>query len=278
MKAKICGAVAAILVFGGCGRLDAFLYTPKRTDAYEFKAEGESASDTVTADRIEPLTVESEEGVTLGAVFVRGSVQPPVGTILFFHGKGDHLDGNFWRIKSMANWGYDVYAVDYRGFGVSTQVAPTEAGIEADTAAFLALVQQRTGLTGEFVYYGHSLGASVATQRAVTNPPQVLILEASFASIQEFVRDSTAVDLPSPFVMRDTWKTADRISLVHAPVLFLHGTKDDFVRAEFSELLFERANEPKRLELVEGAEHNVADYLGDQWQPLVDGFIQEHLP
>jgi hypothetical protein len=90
------------------------------------------------------------------------------------------------------------------------------------------------------------------------------VLESTFGSIEEFKRDSTQMDFPVGWVAMDSWATSTRIREVHAPVLLLHGTSDDFVRPEFSKLVYDNANEPKRLILVEGATHGrVPEVLGD---------------
>ncbi|MDP3063265.1 MAG: alpha/beta fold hydrolase [Chloroflexota bacterium] len=51
----------------------------------------------------------------------------------------------------------------------------------------------------------------------------------------------------------------DYIARVHVPVLFLHGTADDIVPPRNSVALYQRANEPKALELLPGANHFFLD-------------------
>ena len=92
---------------------------------------------------------------------------------MFLHGKGPHLaaESQFEHAKRLVNLGYDVLAIDYRGFGTSTDVAPTEAGIEEDTRAVMAWVASRAGGADRVFLYGHSLGAAAAIQRAAIDPP-----------------------------------------------------------------------------------------------------------
>jgi fermentation-respiration switch protein FrsA (DUF1100 family) len=47
-------------------------------------------------------------------------------------------------------------------------------------------------------------------------------------------------------------------------VLIVHGTADQFVAPQFSEALFEAAQEPKRLLMVPGGNHNNSMSLGRQ--------------
>jgi alpha-beta hydrolase superfamily lysophospholipase len=275
---RIAWLILLTSALSGCAKLDGFLYTPERTNAYEFKADGEVPAESVDPARIEAFSVPVDADIVLGAVKVAGNTTPPRGVLLYFHGKGDHLDGPFSKIKRLANMGFDVYAVDYRGWGISTNVKPTEAGINEDTLAFYNAVIAREGSADRIVFYGNSFGAAAALQRSVTHAPKVLFLEAPFASIQDFIRDSSQLDLPQGFITHDSWNNVERISQVHSPVFIMHGLKDDFVRPEFAEKLYAHANEPKQLLLVPEAMHDVAGQLDGDFAPTVLGFTDAHLP
>ncbi|MGQ0507778.1 MAG: alpha/beta hydrolase [Myxococcaceae bacterium] len=266
----------AVLLLTSCYSLDPFLYQPNTIDQYTFVGASTDPLEDVAADRIEALSIQVSPRVTLGAVYVKAKVQPPRGHALYFHGKGDHLGASqFPRIKRLANAGYDVLGFDYRGFGASTALAPDEAGVDEDTRAVHAYLVGRVG-TGDILFYGHSFGAAAALQRAVGDPPRWLILEAAFASIQGFVRDSSGTDLPWTFFAHDSWDNVARIGTIQVPVLLLHGQDDDFVRPEFSEKLFAHANEPKQLQLVPGAKHDVAQSLGAAYGPAVNAFTSQY--
>jgi alpha-beta hydrolase superfamily lysophospholipase len=269
----------AMALLSGCGlSLDSFLYTPKTTDAYVFDPVGETPEETVTADRIEPLTITAE-GIELGAVLVRANEPSPRAHLLFFHGKTDHIGLNFDRIKRLSNLGYEVLAFDYRGFGTSTRVTPTEETVLRDSELAREYFVGRIGNADRLIYYGHSFGTAFSTQRAEVNPPKVLILESGFASLQAFIDDATGLGLPTPFLAEATWDTEGRLATLNMPVLLLHGTADDYVRSEFSERLYAVANEPKRLELVEGAEHgDVPETMGEAYRTVLHEFVGTHLP
>src|SRR6185295_3777420 len=227
----------------------------------------------------EPVAIQVNGEVQIWTVYVRATAQPPRGYGIFFHGNGPHManDGQFGHVKRLANLGYDVLAVDYRGYGMSTDVEPTEVGIEEDTRAALASMTARVG-TDRLFYYGHSLGAAIALQRASIDPPRALVMESAFASIQEFEGDATLMDFPDDYVAWDSWASSTRIQSV-GRVLFLHGLTDDYVRPEFSERLYQRAQDPKQLVLVEGADHGtVAAKLGDQYAVTIHGWIDQFIP
>jgi hypothetical protein len=275
MSVRSLPLIAAVaLALGGCFQLDPFLYTPQRLARYEFRAEGNSPLTTVDPSRIEQPLLTTEDGLTLGAVYVRSATQPPRGYGLFFHGKGAALPGQLGHIKRLSNMGYDILAFDYRGFGISDDVTPTEAGLDKDGRAALAYLVGRAGGTERIFYYGHSLGGAVATQRAEQDPPRALVLESTFGSIEEFKRDSTGMDFPAGWVAEDRWDTSTRIRSIHVPLLLLHGTADDFVRPEFSKLVYDNAHEPKKLVLVEGGTHGrLPEQMGDAYVPTVSDWV-----
>ena len=277
---RIAAAVVALAALPACFKLDPFLYTPQRATAYEFNPVGKDAESTIDPAQIgAPFFIDVDAEVRLGAVYLTAAAQPPRAYAMFLHGKGPHLaaESQFEHAKRLVNLGYDVLCIDYRGFGMSTDVTPTEAGIEQDSRAALAWMTDRLGSADRIFLYGHSLGAAIAIQRSAIDPPRALILEAAFASIEDFERDSTLMDLPGEYVAADGWDSSARIRSI-GRVLVLHGLDDRFVRPEFSQRLHALALEPKELVLVEGAQHgDVAPVLGGRYGEIVRGWVDRFI-
>lgn len=270
-----------LLALTGCFSLDPFLYTPGKTDRYKLDPAGATPEETVSADRLEAVTIPVNEQATIAAAYVKGSEQPPRAYVIFFHGKGGTLDSANGRAKRWANMGFDVLFFDYRGWGLSTSVTPTEATILEDTRAVRSWMLGRIGAVNadHLVYYGHSLGSATSTQLAEVEPPALLILESAFASIHDFETDSSGMDFPVGFIASATWPTVDRVKNIHVPLLLVHGLADEFVRPEFSQKIHANANEPKQLELIEGAAHgNIPDTMAPgEYAKLIQTFIGAHL-
>jgi fermentation-respiration switch protein FrsA (DUF1100 family) len=271
------GALLVAVGVGACYELDPFLYSRTRVDHYTLPAEGETPEETVSPERIEPVELVVDGQVRLGAAYVRAVQQPPRAYVLYFHGICCNLDAHLSRPKGLANLGYDVLVFDYRGWGTSTDVEPTEPGLLEDSRAALAWLTARSGVPADrLVYYGRSFGTAVATQLAADAPPGALILESPFSSVQGLVRDSSNMDLPAGFLSEGSWDTEGRVrALQGVPLLLLHGTADDFVRPEFSERLYSVAHEPKQLVWVEGADHdNVPQRLGVEYARTLGNFLE----
>lgn len=103
-------------------------------------------------------------------------------------GSGHRID--VYRL--LRQLGYHVISLDYRGYGDSDHVSPTEEGVVLDA---IAVFQYIRNLTANPIFvWGHSLGTGVATNMLsqlkhdpLTNPKGV-ILEAPFTNIRDEIR------------------------------------------------------------------------------------------
>src|ERR1043165_10259631 len=65
----------------------------------------------------------------------------------------------------MRDLGFSVLAIDYRGFGASTDELPSEIGVIEDAAAAWRWLGERHPGMPRYVF-GHSLGGAIAVQLA----------------------------------------------------------------------------------------------------------------
>ena len=92
-------------------------------------AEGSTPEETVAPEQIEPVELVVDGQVRLGAAYVKATQQPPRAYVLYFHGICCNLNQHIARPKGLANLGYDVLVFDYRGWGTSSDLEPTEPGL-----------------------------------------------------------------------------------------------------------------------------------------------------
>ena len=117
-----------------------------------------------------------------------------------------------------------------------------------------ATFSRATRSTGR-VYFGESLGSAIAVRLAVEHPPHAVILRSPFTSFIELGRFHYPM-LPVRWILRDRYPSIDRIAQIGCPLLVIAGVNDTIVPASQSRRLFEAARDPKRLVIVEGADHN----------------------
>jgi alpha/beta superfamily hydrolase len=97
---------------------------------------------------------------------------------------------------------------------------------------------------------GHSFGGAVAINAGTLSPVAAAVIAISS-------------QLAGAHVVGD---------LAPKPLLLIHGTADDILPPRSSELIYERAGEPRRLMLFEGADHRLTG-KGEELFALVDEWL-----
>ena len=121
-------------------------------------------------------------------------------------------------------------------------------------------------------YAGHSMGGAVGVLRASEDARiRSLISLAGMVDTKGFAQrefgdvtpgagnmwDDPACPLSQAYLddLTAIGTVADRAARISAPWLLVHGTEDDVVPLGDSRAIFERANEPKKLAVLQGADH-----------------------
>jgi hypothetical protein len=201
----------------------------------------------------EEVWLTASDGVRLNAFFVAAPDSRRV--MLLLHGNAENIGYGLPRLKEFSALGLNLFALDYRGYGKS-EGSPDEAGVYRDADAAYRYLVEEGGFRGEdVILYGNSLGGAVAVDLAARQPCGALILESTFTNAPEMARRMFFLPL-FQYIPRSRFDSLRKISSVRAPVLIIHGTRDEVVPFAMGERLFEAAPEPKRFLRVEGAGHN----------------------
>jgi hypothetical protein len=179
--------------------------------------------------------------------------------ILYFHGNGDFLAGFFGRFHDLIADGTGVVALSYRGYAGSSG-HPSEQGLLQDAASAFAFTRERYG-ADRIVVWGFSLGTGPAVVVAADQPVEKLVLEAPYTSIPD-VAASRFWFMPVRRLMRDQFRSDERIARVEAPLLVMHGGRDSTVPIRFGERLFALAHEPKQFVRFPEGGHDNLDGFG----------------
>jgi fermentation-respiration switch protein FrsA (DUF1100 family) len=125
------------------------------------------------------------------------------------------------------------------------------------------------------VLFGRSLGASVAGTVAAQRPIAGLILESCFPSIAAIAKEQS-MGFPAHWLLQSRFPLIDRLSKVHAPILVVHGDRDDIVPLHLGRKVFDAAPNPKSFYLVAGADHNNLYVVGGKPYFLrLKSFVQQ---
>src|SRR4029079_11290729 len=146
---------------------------------------------------------------------------------------------------------------------------PTETGIIFDAKAAYDFAAARYG-ANRIVLWGESLGTGVAVALAAEQPVARCILEAPYLSITD-VAASIYWFAPVRLLLKDSFRSDERIAKVSVPVLVVHGERDTIVRITFGERLYATIPGPKQFIRLPEAGHNDHDAFGlpDKVKPFL---------
>jgi pimeloyl-ACP methyl ester carboxylesterase len=200
---------------------------------------------------------------------------------LYLHGTLRHLQGNRHKIEALREAGFSVLAIDYRGWGQSTPITPSEQTIMQDAALAWAELRRRAPEPVQRVIYGHSMGSGVAVNLASQLPPNdygAVILESAFTSFADVAATAGFwADVLARF-NNERFASVDKISQIHAPLLMLHGSLDNTIPIALGEKLFASANAPKQWLRIEGGGHSDLNLVAhDVYQATLAAFRVRYL-
>jgi uncharacterized protein len=185
--------------------------------------------------------------------------KPGRAVIVYFPGNGDVLAGCVGRFRDMTTGGIGLVALSYRGYAGSSG-RPSEQGLLQDAAVAYAFTAAQYKVD-RIVVWGFSLGSGVAVALAAEQPVGKLILEAPYTSTAD-IAGSLFRWVPVRWLMRDQFRSDERIARVTAPLLVMHGTSDPVIPISFGERLFALAHEPKQFVRFPGGGHDNLDSFG----------------
>jgi fermentation-respiration switch protein FrsA (DUF1100 family) len=202
----------------------------------------------------ETITFKTSDALTLHGWFVPAS-ERGAATVIVFNGNAGNRAYRSDLAARLAAQGLSVLLFDYRGYG-GNNGSPTEEGLAIDARAARDYVLGRPDVTASrLVYFGESLGSGVAVRLAVEHPAAAVVLRSPFTSFVDVGRVHYGW-LPVSLLLSDRYPSLDRIRQINSPLLVIAGSNDTIIPVSQSRRLFDAALEPKRLLIVQGADHN----------------------
>jgi alpha-beta hydrolase superfamily lysophospholipase len=184
------------------------------------------------------------------------------GVVYFLHGNAQSNCSHVPPVLWLPENGFDLYALDYRGYGMSEGTASFDGAVD-DVLAGYRYVAKITAERGEsLAVLGQSIGGSLAIKALVeVEPkPKLVVLDSAFSGCQRIVRDKLwllpLMNYPLSQLFSCGANPEDLIAqLAPARTVFLHCEADGTVSSYHSKRLFKRAADPKDLTLVEECDH-----------------------
>ncbi|MBC7193374.1 alpha/beta hydrolase [Marinobacter sp.] len=248
---RITMATGLALLLGGCSGM--FFYPDRATY--------------ITPDRLnlayEDISLQSPDGETLHGWWLPAVQTPAKGTVYFLHGNAQNISSHILNVAWLPDKGYNVFALDYRGYGRSTGVSTLEGTLSDTETGLRWLASQPARLGGKPLFIlGQSLGGGLAipvaaewTQRNRQPPLDGVILDATFSGFRAITREKLdgfwltwPLQIPLSWTIPDDYEGVDHIARISpVPVMVIHSVRDGLIPFHHGLRLYEAADEPKTL-------------------------------
>ncbi len=172
------------------------------------------------------LVTRADDGVLSRAFVLSVSARAP--TVVYFHNNRETAATRAQLARTLAARGLSTVLVEYRGYGQSRGVGPSEAGLYLDAEAVLNELVHRGFERQRLILWGTSLGTGVAAEMARRGWGSRLILEAPYTSIPDLVSDVVPI-APAGWLLRDHFDTLSKSAELRLPTLVIHGDRDEIV-------------------------------------------------
>jgi len=199
----------------------------------------------------EVLELQTPDGETLSAAHFK--VEQSKGLIFYLHGNAGNIYNWSTVVPVYNDLGYDVFLIDYRGFGKSTGSIDSEDQFFGDMQMAYDRMKSQYA-ENEIVVLGYSIGTSPASWLAANNTPQQLILQAPHYNLK-FMMSELFPIFPT-FLLKYPMLNNENVAQCKMPVTLLHGNMDSTIPIKSSEMLAQELKPEDSFIVIEGLGHN----------------------
>ena len=174
------------------------------------------------------------------------------GTIFYLHGNGGTVDAWGRYAETYVRMGYQVFVLDYPGYGKSGGSIKDEDQLFQDVqTAYDSLC--RWVPEKDVIALGYSLGTGLATRLASSHQPKMLLLHAPYYNFKAMMRRRFPI-FPT-FLLRYQMNTNEYLTKCEMPVVIFHGDADEVIPLQMGQQLWAMAKPGDSLIVLEGQGH-----------------------
>ncbi|WP_298955989.1 alpha/beta hydrolase [uncultured Nonlabens sp.] len=156
------------------------------------------------------------------------------GVIFYLHGNGGSLKSVGNVSEHFLPLGYDVFMIDYPGYGKSSSVIENEQVLYEDVQDVYEDLKTSYS-ENKIIILGYSMGTGIAAHLASNNSPDKLVLHAPFYNMTDMMNRNYPF-VPT-FILRYELATNRYLKECDFPVYLFHGVEDQIIPLESSEML-----------------------------------------
>ncbi|MFT2008612.1 alpha/beta hydrolase [Pontibacter sp. 13R65] len=197
------------------------------------------------------IYIPTKDGIKLHGLLFKA--EAPKGLVFYLHGNAGSVDSWGGIAPTYTDLGYDIFILDYRGFGKS------EGHISSEKQFFEDVQTAYSHLTSlypeeQLIVAGYSIGTGPAAMLAATNNPGLLILQAPYYSLGDLMHK--LYPFVPAFLLQYKFETYRYLEKTKAPVVLFHGKQDEIIYYGSSEKLQKHLKPDDKIMLLNGQGHN----------------------
>jgi pimeloyl-ACP methyl ester carboxylesterase len=201
-------------------------------------------------EKFEEINIKAaDDSVLNGIIFKADSSK---GLVFYLHGNGGCIKEFTDIPKTFTDLKYDLFVLDYRGFGKSDDFIKNEDELYNDIQIAYDILKSKYD-EKKIIIYGYSLGSGLAAKLASTNNPKMLIMQAPYYSWTDLFRHRCPV-IPT-FLVKYKIETNKYITDCKMPIVMFHGDKDNVIYYKSSVKLKKLAKPSDKLFILPGLGH-----------------------
>ncbi|MDH6309227.1 pimeloyl-ACP methyl ester carboxylesterase [Dysgonomonas sp. PFB1-18] len=205
--------------------------------------------------KYEEVNIKTQDNCILNGLLFK--VENPKGLIFYLHGNAGALDSWGRLAPVYTDLGYDVFFLDYRGFGKSEGEIDGQAQLLGDVQAAYNELKKHYE-EDKIIVLGYSIGTGPAAYLASVNKPLMLILQAPYYSLTDVIQGYCPV-VPE-FLVKYKLETYKYIEKCTLPIVIFHGDEDKTIPYKNSVRLSDLLKDTDRFVTLSGEGHNHITY------------------
>lgn len=199
----------------------------------------------------EELNIPAKDNSLLNGLLFKADSSK--GLIFYLHGNAGAIDSWGEVARTYIGLNYDVFLLDYRGYGKSEGVISGQKQLFEDIQTVYDSLKNRYP-ENKIIVLGYSIGTGPASKVASANNPKLLILQAPYYSLTDMMRHTYPI-IPT-FILKYKFETNSYLKDCKMPVVVFHGDQDEVIYYGSSLKLKPIFKKQDTLITLEGQGHN----------------------
>lgn len=240
---------------------------------------------------IEVVQILKEDDLPIHGWFLEGDLGKA--GILLLHGVKSDRREMLDRARFLYGEGYSVLLIDMQAHGETAGEYLTFGYLESiDVERAVKFIRER--IDGRVGIIGSSMGGAAALLGIQSSNADAIIIEGVYGTIEQAIKNRIALRLGniatvlSPLL---SWQLEPRLGIsleslsvvnavyrLHSPILIISGKQDRHALPSEAQAIYDAANQPKSLWMVDGASHeDLHKYNKEHYEKRILDFFLKHL-